>query len=202
MINQLFCNKDDTYDEDMMTFEHKKWKQTMNEVFARTLANMTIKNANILYLDGFEMHTTQTLRSQFGKDITLFVANDCEKTCEKLRESNDIDYVVYDNLSNVVNNKWRHVDFHGAYLDLCGGSSQGIVDLLKIIMDNGRKRTLSVLGITITPRDPNGQNMTQRIDAIEMEIKKRCKITRMQDVYSDINQWTHSGVVTRFYTLF
>jgi hypothetical protein len=184
-----------------MTIEHQQWKQVMNNVFVDACVPIfgIVDRPTILYFDGPKMLTTKTLRQKFGNRPILYVANNCQTTFHDLKNTGEIDNIVQGDMVDILLNQWKDANFDAVYFDHCGGTAKSTIDLILALMNRKSQAKACVLGITITPRDPTGDNMTCRIDKIEKEIFKQGKVTRMQDLMSNVDKWTDNGVVTRFY---
>ncbi len=173
----------------------------MNLVFTELVNDYSNPNDSILYLDSQEMHTTIALRSRFGITRKLFTANCCEETFVKLEKSGKIDQVEKGAIENLLMNKWKSENFNAAYFDLCTGSASIISQVLSALLSVDRK--CSIIGFTMTQRDPQGYNQVERLDKIESLIRHlRPKMFRITDApkFKD-TVWVEGGVVTRFYSL-
>lgn len=79
---------------------------------------------------------------------------------------------------------------------MCTGSVSPILEVLKALQRSSKE--CSVIGITMTQRDPEGHVQVARLDMVESETFKL--FPKMCRLHNDAI-WTHGGVVTRFYTL-
>lgn len=218
LIQQMLSNNhtrastDDSYSDDHHNnVEHVQWKQSMNDTFAELLKRYAPTGGNVIYMDGPSGLTTQTLR-QTGVGWTTHVANDCESNASQLSQL--VDRYEMGDIREAMRTTWSDVPFVGAYLDTCAGKAETVEDMLQTLITRTRygseHRAPIVLGYTITPRDPSGQNLYERVQRLQRFVNKLCKshgyrVVKVDEQFEECpnicTSFTHNSVVTHFVVL-
>ena len=218
LIQQILSNNnsrtspDDSYSDDHHNnVDHVNWKQSMNDTFVDLLKRYAPTGGNVIYMDGPSGLTTHTLR-RAGVGWTTHVANDCESNAGQLSQL--VDRYEMDDVREAMRTTWADVPFVGAYLDTCAGKAETVEDMLQTLVTRTRYGSEHdapiVLGYTITPRDPSGQNLYERVQRLQKFVNNLCKSQGYREVNDDeqfdecpniCTNFTHNSVVTHFVVL-
>ena len=218
LIQQILSNNnsraspDDSYSDDHHNnVDHVNWKQSMNDTFVDLLKRYAPTGGNVIYMDGPSGLTTHTLR-RAGVGWTTHVANDCESNAGQLSQL--VDRYEMDDVREAMRTTWADVPFIGAYLDTCAGKAETVEDMLQTLVTRTRYGSEHdapiVLGYTITPRDPSGQNLYERVQRLQKFVNNLCKsqgyrVVKVDEQFDECpnicTNFTHNSVVTHFVVL-
>lgn len=107
-------SKKDPYNNKKQSIKIVKFKQDMNNLFAKLLLRYIPKKSNVLYMDGETGDTTKTIKHL---NYNYFVANKYENTCNELKANFPKVVVEFNKIEICLKNVWNKFPFQAAYLD-------------------------------------------------------------------------------------
>jgi len=164
-------SKKDPYDASLFSQKHQAHKKQHNVNFATLVKNCVQQggDALVFYLDGENGGTTRVLQQEGFASSNLYVANMYQDTVNRLKSD-------FAGLTNVYLGRAEEVlrceplastQFRGYYLDLCGGFTSPLLDLVSSIFGDSRMNAPSrapSFGLGFTLLNEDGRGISSLVD--------------------------------------
>jgi hypothetical protein len=195
------------YNANTFTWDHESFKDRNALKFAIAVKNR-VPRGRWLVLDDFSKKKkkagclrTLTAMKKFGLDASrVYVSNPGKSQVVAARRGGAV--VEQSLCETAMKTVWKNVLFSAAYLDICGGSLcylESLIDKVlfrRSIRGNHINGGKFVLGLTLTSRDSQGQNMVERLLATRIMMKKK-GFTELES--SPSSYFKPKSIITMFY---
>jgi hypothetical protein len=172
-------SRGDPYDAKHFTSDHADFKSRHNDAFiclAERLGGRhqqpgeQSRRCPVFYLDGADGATTSALlAASFDRETELYMANEWEESVETLRSPPFLlgcQNCLLGRAQDVLGTEsLREVPFVAAYLDMCSGSTNPIVEMITLLFSGVLAPSIAI-GFTLTAAEPTGRELIDRVQDV------------------------------------
>jgi hypothetical protein len=169
----------DPYDAKLFTSDHADFKSRHNDAFLclaerlggrRQQPGEQERRCPVFYLDGPDGATTSALLAAgFDRETELYMANEWEESVKTLRSPPFLlgcQNCLLGRAQDVLGTEsLRDVPFVAAYLDMCGGSTNPIVETIALLFSGVLAPSIAI-GFTLTAAEPTGRELIDRVQDV------------------------------------
>lgn len=169
------------------TESHAQWKAAMTTIFRTLLLRYIPGGSRVVYLDAASQATTASL---CDTNFALFVANNAQSNSRIVSACAEMD--------NCLATTWKHHKFQAAWFDLCTGSVDPLLDMVKMLLERDFETPDVLIGYTLSARDAAGRSMFARFGCVRRLLLQYGTLQRAEDLFPE-TQWHHGQMASEFH---